>query len=82
MKPNKRFELDIEDIEIIENCLHREVNRLSHQRLMHVESTIVPEEELDCVKGIDDSIKHIHRLLGKLHNQKTWYRPKHRYVSG
>ena len=49
---------------------------------MHVESTIVPEEELDSVKEIDANIKHIHRLLGKLHNQKIWYRPKQRYVGG
>lgn len=82
MKPNKKFDLEVEDIEVIENCLHREVNRLSHQRMMHVESTIVPEDQLDSVKEIDANIKHIHRLLGKLHNQKVWYRPKRRYVSG
>lgn len=81
MGPNKNFELDVDDVELIEACLHREVNRLVYQRLMHVESTVVPEDQLDTVKEIDHKIKQIHRLLGRLHNQKIWYRPK-QYVGG
>jgi len=31
----------------------------------------------------NDKDKHvINELLGKLHNQKNWYRPKEKYVSG
>jgi len=30
----------------------------------------------------DDCKKTINELLGKLHNQKNWYRPKKGYVSG
>jgi hypothetical protein len=26
--------------------------------------------------------KEIHELLGKIHNQKIWYRPKGTYVGG
>lgn len=83
VKPNSNFELSVKDVETIENCLNREINRLSQQKLTHIESTIVPEDQLDSVKNIDANIKHIHRLLGKLHNQKNWYRPSKKvYVSG
>lgn len=82
VKPNSNFELSIKDVETIENCLNREINRLSQQKLTHIESTIVPEDQLDSVKNIDTNIKHIHRLLGKLHNQKVWYRPQKNYISG
>jgi hypothetical protein len=81
MKPNKNFELGVDDVELIEACLHKEVNRLSHQRLMHIESTIVPEDQLETVNEIDNKIKQIHNLLGRLHNKKIWYRPK-QYVGG
>lgn len=54
MKPNKNFELSIEDIELIENSLRK----------------------MDQTREISD-------LLGKIHNQKNWYRPKSdSYVSG
>lgn len=81
MSYNKQFELDIDDIEIIENALRHKLNRLSTERLTSVESTIIPENELESVKIIDQEIKNIHNLLGKLHNQKIWYRPKN-YVGG
>lgn len=83
VKPNFNFELSVKDVETIERCLNREMNRLSQQKLTHIESTIVPENQLDSVKNIDADIKHIHRLLGKLYNQKNWYRPSKKvYVSG
>lgn len=33
-------------------------------------------------KSDEDHKKTINNLLGKLHNQKNWYRPKKGYVSG
>ena len=33
-------------------------------------------------KSDEDRKKTINELLGKLHNQKNWYRPKKGYVSG
>jgi hypothetical protein len=33
-------------------------------------------------KSDEDRKKTINNLLGKLHNQKNWYRPKKGYVSG
>lgn len=54
MSYNKNFELDINDIALIETAL----------RALPV-------------------TKEIHELLGKIHNQKTWYRPKSKpYIGG
>lgn len=54
MKPNTNFKLDVKDIKLIEDGLHK----------------------LPVSKEIQD-------LLGRIHNQKNWYRPKDKiYVSG
>lgn len=82
MKPNKNFTLDVKDIELIENALNYQISRLVERRRTHVESTIVPESKLEPVKQIDAEITQIRNLLGSIHNQKTWYRPKDGYISG
>jgi len=59
-KPNKNFDLSVQDVEHIEYALR--------QRLITVD-----EQEQ----------REIYALLGKLHNQKNFYRPtKEIYVSG
>ena len=58
---NKFFQLDVEDIDIIEQSLR------------------------DMISGSEDhdQIKKIHDLLGRLHQQKVWYRPNQAvYVGG
>ena len=83
MSPNKNFTLDVQDIDIIENALNYQIGRLIERRLTHVESTIVPESELESVREIDREVNEIRNLLGRLHNQKVWYRPKNKiYVGG
>ena len=57
-KPNTRFELDVEDLDLIETAL-RKAKR---------------EADIDAREVAD--------LLGRLHNQKEFYRPKGTYVSG
>lgn len=80
---NEFFSLDIKDIEIIENALQHKLGRLCDNRLMLIQSTIKHESELDSVKEIDNDIKEINAVLGKLHNQKIWYRPrKTTYIGG
>lgn len=57
---NKKFELSVEDMELIENALHQS-------------KTQQPETVT----------RRIHDLLGRLHNQKVFYRPKSApYVGG
>ena len=54
MKPNKKFELSVKDLELIENALHSQ-----------------------------EQTQEVRELLGRLHNQKNWYRPKDAiYVGG
>jgi len=60
MKPNKTFELSVDDLELIERSLTAFMTTAEYtdQRL-------------------------IAQVLGKLHNQKNWYRPKNKvYISG
>lgn len=82
MAYNTLFDLDLTDIEIIEKALNKQLNRLSENRLMLTQSTIRPEHEIQGVTDIDNEITAISDLLGKLHNQKIWYRPNGVYISG
>lgn len=82
MSYNKNFELGLRDIELIEKCLNDKINRLFELRLTHIESTIKPVNENSRVKEIDEEIQEVHDLLGRLHNQKVWYRPDGVYVGG
>jgi len=82
VKPNTTFNLNVDDINLIEEALNYQLSRLTEQRITHIESTIVPADQLDSVKYIDYQINNVRELLGSLHNQKNWYRPKGLYVSG
>lgn len=68
-KYNTTFELNIDDLDLIEDALRR----------TKLEQT---QTALKAGKG-DNEARQIHELLGKLHNQKTFYRPaKGTYVGG
>lgn len=82
MSYNKEFKLDLDDIDLIESALGHQLKRLSNSRLTLVESTIKPELEIASIAEIDEKIKQINNLLGRLHNQKIWYRPKGTYIGG
>ena len=83
MRANTSFTLGVDDIKIIEDALFHHMGRLTERRATHVESTVKAESELESVKFIDNEIKNIYDLLGRIHNQKVWYRPKNEtYVSG
>jgi len=82
VKPNTTFNLNVDDINLIEEALNYQLSRLIERRMTHIESTIVPAEQLESVKYIDYQINNVRELLGSLHNQKNWYRPKGLYVSG
>ena len=72
MKPNTTFTLSVKDMKIIEDALRNKLMRRS-QRILEGED---PEILLTEAKEINE-------LLGRLHNQKSWYRPnKGIFVSG
>lgn len=57
-KPNTKFDLSLEDMELIESALQK-----------------------TQANGEADP-RHVHELLGRLHNQKVFFRPRGAYVSG
>ncbi len=70
---NKMFELSLDDMELIETALRHKQKALSGE----AEPPKTWEEEKD------ERLRKTHDLLGRLHNQKTFYRPKTgAYVSG
>ncbi|MEL6806765.1 MAG: hypothetical protein AAFO97_03205 [Pseudomonadota bacterium] len=68
-KYNTTFELNVEELDLIEDALRR-------AKLAQTQANIKAGKS-------DDEVREIHELLGKLHNQKTFYRPaKGTYVGG
>ncbi len=65
-KPNTQFELSVEDMDLIEQALHNRKEILS--------------EQVTRMKTVDEDLKEslssVHELLGRLHNQKEFYRPR------
>jgi len=71
MKPNLKFELSVRDIDIIETALTNKISRRA-QSLLEVDDPIDKRE-----------LEEMRDLLGRLHQQKNWYRPKKGvYVGG
>ena len=72
-KPNRSFDLSVQDLDVIETALRARKTSLS-ARLSEVETG---------QQNLVEDVHQIHDLLGRLHNQKTFYRPKSgTYVSG
>ena len=72
MKPNTQFELSVKDIKIIEEALNNKVARRSQRILEGEDPEILTTEAAE-----------IRDLLGRIHNQKNWYRPQQGvYVGG
>jgi hypothetical protein len=72
MKPNTSFKLTVRDIEIIEHALRAKAGRRG--------LSIAQGETSENLK---EEMHEILELLGRLHDQKMWYRPSDKsYVSG
>ena len=76
-KPNETFTLSVRDLEIIEEALGAKVSRRSHRMMEATRSanTSLPDD-------IESEITELRDLLGRLWNQKTFYRPTDRFVGG
>jgi len=64
MKPNNNFELTIRDIEIIESALRAKAGR----RGLAIASG-------ETSVKLHDEMIEIQQLLGRLHDQKIWFKP-------
>ncbi|MDK3074918.1 hypothetical protein QO034_17655 [Sedimentitalea sp. JM2-8] len=85
-KFNTRFELNVRDIELIETALQSRKKDLSMIRLGLLADTAPSAETSERLAALDETLADIHRLLGRLHNQKVFFRPDAKapapYVSG
>lgn len=72
-RPNTKFELSVHDMEVIESALRSRKKSLSER--------LIEMKQID--DGLKDDLTKIHELLGRLHNQKEFYRPaRGAYVGG
>ena len=83
-KPNTDFTLGLRDIDLIEDAINTVIARKSSEL---VRLAAVSSEEPTDMTGYRETRKEIEELrdlMGRLHNQKNWYRPKNEavYVSG
>ena len=69
MKPNTQFNLSVKDIELIEKSLRVQMRKLN----------ILKEKETHRVQSIEAKLREINELLGRIHNQKNFYRPGNRF---
>ena len=63
MKPNKKFELTVRDIEIIEQALRIKAGRRGMYEIAQGETSERLREEM----------REIQELLGRIHSQKNFY---------
>ena len=74
MAYTRKFELDTTELELVENALRLELNKA--QSFQEGCRSTLKESKRDKAAALLD-------LLGSLHNQKNWYRPKNgTYISG
>lgn len=71
MKPNNKFDLSVRDIEVIESALRAKAGR---RGLAIAQGATSDETRAE--------MHEIQELLGRIHNQKNWYRPSDKWVGG
>lgn len=77
---NRTFDLSVEDIDLIEEALRARGRELSRMRLALSEEN---PAHLESIRVIEDDQRMGEELLGRLHDQKIFYRPQTSvYVSG
>lgn len=67
-KPNDKFKLTVRDIELIERALQGKISRRGVSVALDPDSVYAPE--------LQEEIDEMRDLLGRIHHQKVWYRPK------
>ena len=79
-KANTSFDLDVRDVELIENALNSIITKRSSTIINSASNSNTEPAEENCPVEINGQIAELRVLLGKLHNQKVWYRPKNRFA--
>ena len=83
-KANTTFNLDIRDVELIENALNSVITKQSSTIIHMAGNENTEPSSNNCPVKVKVQIDDLRDLLGRLHNQKVWYRPKGEatYVGG
>ena len=79
-KPNTTFNLEVKDLELIEDALHSVIAKRSNDLI-----TAGDAQNATVVRAsVEAEVSEMRDLLGRLHNQKNWFRPKmgHSYIGG
>ncbi|WP_299880004.1 hypothetical protein [uncultured Sulfitobacter sp.] len=77
---NRRFDLSIADVELIEEALRARGRELCRMRRALSDDT---PADLESIRVVEQDQRTGEELLGRLHDQKIFYRPKaETYVSG
>ncbi len=77
---NRTFQLSINDVELIEEALRAHGRELCRMRRALGDETTA---DIDAIRVIEEDQRNGEDLLGRLHDQKIFYRPKSEvYVSG
>jgi len=79
-KANTSFDLDVRDVELIENALHSIITKQSTAIINSPSNRNAEPMQGNGPVEINGQIAELRDLLGKLHNQKVWYRPKKRFA--
>jgi len=77
---NRQFDLSIADVDLIEEALRARGRELSRMRLALSEEN---PAHLESIRVIEQDQRENEELLGRLHDQKIFYRPSSKvYVGG
>ncbi|MEM9715656.1 MAG: hypothetical protein AAF826_03980 [Pseudomonadota bacterium] len=77
---NSTFELSIHDVDLIEEALRARGRELSKMRLAFSDEN---PAHLESIRVIEEDQRENEDLLGRLHDQKIFYRPSQSsYVGG
>ena len=83
-KPNNEFNLNLSDIDHIESAINSVIARRSSAMSSLTENSAENTMDISAYREIKQEVAELRDLLGRLHNQKNWYRPQTEavYVSG
>ena len=83
-KPTTEFNLGLRDIDLIEDAINSVIARRSSTMSSLTEDNFENTTDMAAYREITQEVADLRDLLGRLHNQKNWYRPqtKSAYVSG
>ena len=83
-KPTTEFNLGLRDIDLIEDAVNSVIARRSSAMSLLTEDNVENTTDMAAYREIRQEVAELRDLLGRLHNQKNWYRPQTKsvYVSG